>query len=80
MKIEVFEAGCCQASNLHELVVRADGESGGGAEVTRFTDGLEAVKRGIMRTPALVIDGRVVCAGRTPKYEEIADWLGRGKS
>jgi predicted thioredoxin/glutaredoxin len=80
MKIEVFESGCCQASNLHELVVRANGECGRAAEIARFTDSLEAIKRGIMRTPALVIDGRVVCAGRTPKYEEIAALLAGGKA
>lgn len=80
MKIEVFESGCCKSSNLYDMVVRADGESGTGAEVTRFADAMEAIKRGIMRTPALVIDGRVVCAGRTPKYEEISGWLSGGKS
>lgn len=79
MRIEVFEACCCKASNLYDMVVRADGESGSGAEVTRYTDSMDAIKRGIMRTPALVIDGRVVCAGRTPKYEEISGWLAGGK-
>ncbi|NLI14185.1 MAG: thioredoxin family protein [Peptococcaceae bacterium] len=43
-------------------------------------DTMEAVKRGIMRTPALVIDGKVLCAGRVPKYEEVVGWLSGSKS
>ncbi len=40
MKIEVFESGCCKSGNLYDMVVRADSESGMGAEVTRFAASL----------------------------------------
>ena len=80
MKIEVFESGCCKTSDVYELVCRAIEESGGKAEVIRLTYQMEAIKRGIMRTPAVVIDGKVVCAGRTPKREEITGWLTGDKS
>ena len=29
---------------------------------------------GILSTPALVINEKVVCAGRIPKREQIVDW------
>jgi predicted thioredoxin/glutaredoxin len=77
MKVEVFEAGCCGASNVYELVSQV---SGGRAEVVRFTDQMEAIKRGIMRTPAVVVGGKVMCAGRAPKREEIEGWLTGGKA
>lgn len=80
MKIEVFESCCCKSSNVFDLVERAVNESGVNAEVTKISDAMEAVKRGLMRTPALVIDGKVLCAGRAPKYDEVVDWLSRGKS
>ncbi|MBP2627585.1 MAG: Thioredoxin [Firmicutes bacterium] len=80
MKIEVFESSCCKASNVYGLVERAMNESGVNAEVTKETDMVEAIKRGIMRTPALIIDGKVVCAGRVPEYEEVAKWLLGGNS
>ncbi|MFA4884464.1 MAG: thioredoxin family protein [Desulfotomaculaceae bacterium] len=80
MKIEVFESSCCKSSNVYDLVERAVNESGVNAEVTKASDTMEAIKRGIMRTPALVIDGKAVCAGRAPKYEEVVDWLSGGKS
>ena len=80
MKIEVFESSCCKSSNVYDLVERAVNESGVNAEVTKSSDTMEAIKRGIMRTPALVIDGKVLCAGRAPRYEEVAGWLSGGKS
>ncbi len=80
MKIEVFESSCCKSSNVYDLVERAVNESGVNAEVTGVCDTMEAVKRGIMRTPALVIDGKAVCTGRVPKYEEVVGWLSGGKT
>lgn len=41
------------------------------AEVDKITDYLEIVKYGVMRTPALVIDGRVVLYGRVPTVDEL---------
>ncbi|MBP2667527.1 MAG: Thioredoxin [Firmicutes bacterium] len=80
MKIEVFESGCCKPSNVYGLVERAVNESSVNAEMTKVSDTIEAVKRGIIRTPALVIDDKVVCAGRVPEYDEIVNWLSGGKS
>jgi len=79
MKIEVFEASCCKPTNVYGLVERAMSESGVNAEVTKASDAMEAIKRGIMRTPAIVVDGKVVCAGRIPEYQEVVGWLAGGK-
>jgi predicted thioredoxin/glutaredoxin len=79
MKIEVFESSCCKPSNAYGLVERAMNESGINAEVTKESDMMETIKRGLMRTPALVIAGKVVCAGRVPEYEEVVSWLSGGK-
>jgi predicted thioredoxin/glutaredoxin len=61
------------------LVERAVNESAVNAEMTKVSDTIEAIKRGIMRTPALVIDDKLVCAGRVPEYDEIVNWLSGGK-
>jgi len=79
MKIEVFESSCCKPSNVYGLVERAISENGVNAEVTKASDAMEAIKRGIMRTPALVIDGQVVCAGHVPEYEKVVGWILGGK-
>ncbi len=79
MKVEVFESCCCsKAGGLYESVLQAAGGKTD-IEVVKYTDAMDALKRGLMRTPAIVIDGRAVCAGRTPKSEEIAAWLNDGK-
>lgn len=79
MKIEVFEASCCKPTNVYGLVEQAMREKGVSAELTKAGGAMEAVKLGIMRTPAIVIDGKVVCAGRIPEYEEVVGWLAGGK-
>lgn len=79
MKIEVFEASCCKPTNVYGLVEQAMREKGVNAEVIMAGSAMEAVKRGIMRTPAVIIDGKVVCAGRIPKSEEVTGWLTGGK-
>jgi hypothetical protein len=45
------------------------------AEVVHVTDPRELVARGVMSTPGLVIDGRVVSTGRIPNAGDIAMWL-----
>ncbi|MBP2643210.1 MAG: redox-active disulfide protein 2 [Firmicutes bacterium] len=79
MKIEVFEASCCKPTNVYGLVEQAMSENRVSAEVTQAIDMMEAIKRGIMRTPAIIIDDKVVCTGRIPEYEEVVRWLSGGR-
>jgi len=41
------------------------------------TDPREIVRRGVMSTPGLVIDGEVVSTGRIPSAGDIAVWLSK---
>ena len=40
-----------------------------------MTDFREMLRLGVMATPAVLVDGRVMCSGRVPAREEIRDWL-----
>jgi small redox-active disulfide protein 2 len=73
--VKVLGPGCkrCEAT---EQMVRAEAQRLG-VEVTveKVTDYAEIAKFGIVSTPGVVIDGKVVHAGGLPKAEDLAKWL-----
>ena len=71
MKIQIAGPGCpkCQAS---EAVVRkVCAELGVEAEIEHLADPAEFAKLGVMFTPAVVIDGKIIESGRVPSEEKI---------
>lgn len=64
MKIQAL-GGCCKKSTAnYEAVVEAVKELGLTEEVFHVTDMDEIMSLGVMATPGLVIDGKVMSAGR----------------
>ena len=45
------------------------------AEVAKVTDFSEIAAYGVMRLPALVVDGQVILSGKVPKTEELVSLL-----
>jgi len=74
--IEVLGSGCANCNRLEANAREAVTMAGVEAEVLHVTDPSEIVSRGVMSTPGLVIDGKVVSAGRVPSAGDIAAWLG----
>jgi small redox-active disulfide protein 2 len=74
-KIEVLGSGCHNCHLLEEAAKEAVAIAGIDAEVVKVTDHDRIAGYGILRTPGLVIDGRVVSAGRIPAAGDIAAWL-----
>ena len=75
MKIEVLGTGCMKCNKLYEAAKTAVADKGIEAEVTHVTDLAELMKRGVMITPALAVDGEVKSAGKVLKPDEIANLL-----
>lgn len=76
VRVEVLGPGCRRCSELLELVREVARAECPDVEARYITDPAEIVGRGFfMRTPALVIDGAVVAAGRVPSRREISVWL-----
>ena len=75
MKIEIFGSGCSNCTKVYEIVEEVISKSGIDADIIKVTDMKEIVSRGIMRTPALAVNGKVVCAGRIPKIQEVEGWI-----
>ena len=71
MKIEVLGTGCAKCKNLYEAVLAAVKEKGIEAEVVKVEEIPKIMKYGVMSTPALVIDGKVIFSGKTATAVEI---------
>jgi small redox-active disulfide protein 2 len=75
MKIEVLGTGCAKCKRLEENVKKAIEEAGVKAEIIKVQDMDQIIGRGIMMTPALIIDGDEKAVGRVPGVEEIKRML-----
>ena len=75
MKIEILGPGCPKCKKVAELAEQAVKESGVEAEIVKVADINEIMDRGVMFTPALVINGEVKSTGKIPSIEEIKNWL-----
>lgn len=75
MNIKVLGGGCCKCESLLEAVKEAVAEKGIKAEIEYITDIQKIVEYGIISTPALMIDNRVVSMGRVLKAKDILKLL-----
>ena len=77
MKIEVYGTGCpkCHATmgNVKKTVKEMGLEQE--VKVSEVKDIKAIIAKGILLTPALVIDGVKVSVGRVPRPEEIKNWI-----
>ncbi len=74
-KIEVLGSGCANCKRLEAAAREAVTIAGVEAEVVKVTGDAEIAARGVLSTPGLVIDGRVMSTGRVPSAGDIAAWL-----
>ena len=76
MKIEILGSGCPNCRRLAENAKLASDELGLGAEIVKVTDFGSIAAYGVMRTPALAVNGKVLAYGRVPSKDEIKKLLG----
>ncbi len=75
MDIKVLGTGCAKCKALEKAVNESVSELNIQADVTKVEDIMEIMQYGVMRTPALVIDGKVVLSGRLPHGNELKTLL-----
>lgn len=75
MHIKVLGPGCPKCKTLEKNVQDAVSELGIDATVTKVDDIVDIMAYGIMTTPALVIDEKVVVKGFVPSITEIKSLL-----
>jgi small redox-active disulfide protein 2 len=75
MGIKVLGPGCPKCGEVEKRVKLALAELNVAADVEKVTDIETMMSYGILATPGLVINGKVKCAGRIPRLEEIKAWI-----
>ena len=71
MEIKILGPGCPRCKALDKLTREVVQQNGIEASVVKVEDIVEIMNYGVMSTPALVVDGRVVIKGRVPNAEEL---------
>jgi len=75
IKLEVFGIGCPKCQATERNASEALRQSGLEGEVELVKDQVQTIKKGIISTPALAINGNVKAMGRIPGVTEIVNWL-----
>jgi arsenite methyltransferase len=75
MNIIVLGTGCEKCKTLHWLTRKVVADMNLNARVTKEEDITKIISYGIMRTPGLVIDGKIVLSGRLPSEKELKELL-----
>lgn len=77
MNIKVIGTGCDKCDTLYENVLIVLNELDMDAEVEKVEDLVEIVKLGVMSSPSLMIDGKLVVSGRVAKKDELKKILSK---
>lgn len=75
MKIQVAGPGCARCDAAEKNVLEACRQLGLDAEVTHVRDMLQIAKLGVRMTPAVVVDGKVIVAGKIPSVDDLKQLL-----
>ena len=75
MEIKVLGTGCAKCKSLEKVTRKAVNELNLDATVTKVEDIQKIMEYSVMRTPALVIDEKVVLSGQLPKIAELKELI-----
>ena len=74
--IEVLGPGCARCHETHRVVRQVVDEAQLDCEVQKSESMDRMIELGVLKTPAVAFDGKVVLSGRLPKADEVKRLLG----
>ncbi|MEI8132469.1 MAG: thioredoxin family protein [Leptolinea sp.] len=75
LTIKVLGIGCANCKNVEKIATKAAANLGVEFTVEKLTEPPTWKKYAIMATPGLVINEKLVCAGRIPNEAEVTTWI-----
>jgi len=78
MDIKVLGTGCANCRNTIALIEQVAQARGVAVNLQKVEDLRAIMSYGVMSTPGVVIDGKVVHAGGVPGRDKIEQWLAAG--
>ena len=73
--VKILGSGCRNCVATASLIETKARELGVAVEIEKVTDMTEILGYGVMSTPGVVVDGKLVHAGGVPAADKIAPWL-----
>ena len=80
MKIEIIGSGCPTCHKLHEMVVKLKNDGKIKAEIEYSNDINKLIELGVMSSPALIIDGKIINSTIPKKEEQLLEIINTATS
>lgn len=78
LTVKILGSGCANCKKLEAVARAAANAAGLQTEFIKVTNHADMLAYDILSTPALVVNGKVVCQGRIPAQSDVAQWLAAG--
>lgn len=73
--IKVLGTGCANCNNTYALIEEVARAKGIAIDLEKIEDLQQIMRHGVMSTPGVVIDGKVVHAGGVPSRAKVEGWF-----
>jgi len=75
LTVKVLGSGCANCKRVEQIATKVITDMGMDAQVLKVTEYPEIMKYHVLSTPGLVVNEKLVCAGRVPNEAEVTTWL-----
>ncbi len=75
LDIKVLGPGCANCTKVAEIAHQVVDQLAVEANITKVTDRAAWKSYGLLSTPGLVINEKLVCGGRIPSEAEVTTWM-----
>ncbi|AZQ68376.1 thioredoxin family protein [Silicimonas algicola] len=74
--VKVYGPGCARCATTEKMVKEAAAKLGVAVDVEKVTDARSIAMAGVMSTPGISVDGKLVHAGGLPDAAKLESWIG----